>query len=88
MLMGYRRGDDFRGRHDRYRSWLNHDDRGRGRWGGRSGLTAMTFRALVNAVGGRVSNDYASEKYCYAKRQCGGFKSVFHDEQTPWVGSA
>jgi hypothetical protein len=76
MLSGYRRGGDFRGRHDRYRGRLNHDHRGRrGSVGG--GLTAMTFRTVVDPVG--ISEGYASEKDRYAKSQCGGFKSVFHE---------
>jgi hypothetical protein len=61
MLVGYRRGDDFTGRRDHYRGWLNHDDRGR--WRDCGGLAAMTFRALVDTVGRSVSNDYASEQH-------------------------
>ena len=77
MLIGYRRGSCFRDRHDNYRGGLSHDHRGRRRGVG-GGLTAMTFRTVVDAV--RVHKGYASEQERYAKSQCGGFKSVFHDD--------
>ena len=84
MLVGCRRRDDYRGGHDHYRGRLNHD--GRGRWGGGGGFTLMTFRALFDGVGASTSNCYASEQQCYAKRQCGGFQSVFHDNHNSLFG--
>jgi hypothetical protein len=74
MLLGY----DCGGRRDHYRGRLNHDNRGR--WGRSDGFTALSFRALFDGVGASASNNYTSEQYCYAKRQCGGFQSVIHDD--------
>jgi hypothetical protein len=87
MLIGYRRCGDFRGGHDRYRCGLNHDHRGRRRGVG-GGLTTMTFRTVVDAVG--VHKGYASEQERHAKSQCGGFKSVFRDYHYSlgWFGLA
>src|SRR5580693_3592469 len=86
MLIGYRRCGDSRGGHDRYRSGLNHDRRGRGRGVG-GGLATMAFRTVVDAVS--VHKGYASEHERYAKSQCGGFKSVFHNHYSlGWFGLA
>lgn len=77
---------DYGGRRDHYRSGLNHYHCRRCRWGVADGLTAMTFRAFFDAVGLSAGNYYASKQDCCAKRQCGGFHSIFHDDHNSFVG--
>jgi len=66
MLVGSGRRSGRRYRHDGYRRGLNHDDRGGGGRGS-DRLTAMTFGALIDAVGFRVPNDHASKQDSYAQ---------------------
>jgi hypothetical protein len=80
MLSVYGFRDDYRSRRDHYRGRPNHDDR-RSRGGG-DGLTVMTLRALFDAVALSACNYYASEEYCYAKGQGGGFQTVVHDHNS------
>ena len=78
MLSVHRFRDDYRRRRDHYRGRANHHDCGSGGCG--DGLTVMTLGAFFHALALSGRNYYASEKYCYAKGQGGGFQTVIHDD--------